>query len=74
MDVQFPAELESKLTEVATQQGRNPDDLVRDAVSRYLDEEARFVDAVKRGEQALKQGDYLTHEQVAERLQRFLRG
>jgi predicted transcriptional regulator len=48
--------------------------LVRDAVSRYLDEEARFVDAVKRGEQALKQGDYLTHEQVAERLQRFLRG
>jgi hypothetical protein len=28
---------------------------------------------VKRGEEALESGDYLTHEQVGRRLQRFLR-
>ena len=29
-------------------------------------------EAVKRGEDALERGEYLTHEQVGERLRRFL--
>ena len=29
--------------------------------------------AVKRGEEALQRGEYLTHEQVGQRLQRFLK-
>jgi hypothetical protein len=37
----------------------------------YLDEEARFAEAVVLGEEALRRGEYLTHEQ-AERLQGFL--
>jgi predicted transcriptional regulator len=36
------------------------------------EEEAPFVEAVKRGEEALQRGEYLTHEQVGQRLQRFL--
>ncbi|HZQ95466.1 MAG TPA: hypothetical protein VFA67_10690 [Candidatus Sulfotelmatobacter sp.] len=41
-------------------------------MARYFAEEDRFIEAVKRGEAALKHGDYLTHEQVGERLRRFL--
>jgi predicted transcriptional regulator len=41
-------------------------------VARYLDEEKRFVEAVERGEDALERGEHLTHEQVGERLRRFL--
>jgi predicted transcriptional regulator len=41
-------------------------------VARYFDEESRFVDAVRRGEEALQRGEYLTHEQVGQRLGRFL--
>ena len=41
-------------------------------MTRYFEEEARFVDAVKRGEDALHSGEYFTHEQVGQRLQRFL--
>jgi predicted transcriptional regulator len=41
-------------------------------VARYLDEEERFVEAVERGEDALERGEHLTHEQVGERLRRFL--
>ena len=37
-----------------------------------LDEEARFAEAVKRGEEAFERGEHLTHEQVGQRLQRFL--
>ena len=73
MEVHFTPELEAKLTHSAAQQGRNPDELVQDVIGRYFEEEARFVEAVKRGEQAFEGGEYLTHEQAGERLQRFLR-
>ena len=72
MEVHFTPELEAKLTYSAAQQGCKADELVRDLLTRYFDEEARFVEAVKRGEAALQQGEYLTHEQVGQRLQRFL--
>ena len=72
MEVHVTGELEAKLTHSAAQQGRNPDDLVHDALARYFEEEARFIEAVKRGEDAFERGEYLTHEQVGQRLQRFL--
>ena len=72
MEVHVTGELEAKLTHSAAKQGRNPDDLVQDVLTRYFEEEARFVEAVKRGEDALQRGEYLTHEQVGERIQRFL--
>lgn len=43
----FPPGVEEKLTHSAAQQGRNPDELVRDVVARYFEEEARFVNVVK---------------------------
>jgi len=73
MEVHFPPELEAKLAHSAAEQGRNADELVRDVVTRYFEEEARFTDAVMQGEDALKRGEYLTHDQVGRRLQRFLK-
>jgi predicted transcriptional regulator len=72
MEVDFTPELQERLAQAAAQQGRNPDELVRQVVSRYFDEQSRFVDAVLRGEDALQQGNHLTHEQVGQRLERFL--
>jgi len=72
MEVHFNSNLEARLTQRATQQGRQPDELAQDVVARYLEEEDRFAEAVKRGEDALERGEYLTHEQVGERLRRFL--
>jgi predicted transcriptional regulator len=73
MEVQFPPEVEARLERSAAQQGRHPDELVRQVVMRYVDEETRFVDAVTRGEQALDRGESLTHREVGKRLERFLR-
>ena len=73
MEVHFTPEQEAQLAQSAAQQGRNPDELVRQVVARYFDEESRFVDAVRRGEEALQRGEYLTHAQVGQRLERFLR-
>jgi predicted transcriptional regulator len=72
MEVHVTGELEAKLANSAARQGRNPADLVQDVLASYFEEEARFVDAIKRGEDALQRGEYLTQEQVGQRLQRFL--
>jgi len=72
MEVQFNSEIEARLAERAAQQCLSPDELVRDVVARYFEEEDRFVEAVKRGEAALERGEYLTHEQVGDKLRRFL--
>jgi predicted transcriptional regulator len=72
MEVHFSPELEAKLAHHAAEQGRNPDELVLDLVSRYLEEGARFIEAVTRGEDALERGESLTHEQVRQRLQQYL--
>ena len=72
MDVHVTGELETKLAHSAAEQGRNPDELVHDVLTRYFEEEARLVEAVKRGEEALQRGEYLTHDHVGRRLQRFL--
>ena len=40
-------------------------------LTRCFEEEARFTEAVHRGEEALHRGEHLTHEQVGHRLRRF---
>ena len=73
MQVHFTPELEAKLAQSAAQKGREPDELVQDVMTQYFDEESRFIEAVSRGEEALQRGEYLTHEQMGQRLERFLR-
>ena len=72
MEVQFTAEQEAQLAQLATKAGTDAAHLVKDAALRLLEEDARFVEAVKRGEDALSRGEYLTHDHVGQRLHRFL--
>ena len=72
MEVHFTPELQARLADRAAQNGLDTTEVVQDVVARYFEEEDRFVAAVKRGEAALARGESLTHEQVGERLRRFL--
>jgi predicted transcriptional regulator len=72
MEVHFTPDLEARLTARAAQEGHNLDETVQDVVARYFKEEDRFIEAVKRGEAALEHEEFLTHEQVGDRLRRFL--
>jgi predicted transcriptional regulator len=71
MEVDFDPALEARIAERANQEGLHPTEFVRDVVAQYLDEEDRFIAAVKRDEAALERGEYLTHEQMGERVRRF---
>ena len=72
MEVHFNPDLKERLTQRATREGRNLEETVQEVVARYFEEEDRFLEAVKRGEAALQRGESLTHEQVGDRLRRFL--
>jgi len=50
MEVHLTPEQQHQLAELANQRGRDADVLAQEAISRYLAEEARFVEAVKLGE------------------------
>jgi len=73
MEVRFAPEIEKKLSRSAAQQGRNPDELVQEVVAQNFDEEHPFIEAVSQDEAALQRGEYLAHDQVGQRLDRFLR-
>jgi len=73
VEVEFTPAVKARLTQRAIERGLNPKEVVQDLVARYFEEEDRFIEAVKRGEAALERGEFLTHEQVGERLRRFLK-
>ena len=71
VEVHLTPEQQQQLSELATHKGRDEVTLAQEAISRYLEEEARFVEAVTLGEAALERGDYLTRERVGKRLERL---
>ncbi|HYL72934.1 MAG TPA: hypothetical protein VEU96_01960 [Bryobacteraceae bacterium] len=73
MEVHLSPELEHQLSQLAIRQGRDADALAQEAISPYLEEEARFNDAVKLAEEDLDCGEYLTHEAVGRRLDRLFK-
>ncbi len=72
MEVHLKPEQASKLEQLANDRGRDADSLAQEAITRYLEQEARFLEAVKLGESQLERGEYLTHEEVGSRIERLL--
>jgi hypothetical protein len=71
MQINLTAEQEAQLSLIAAQEGKGADELAREVFSRGLAAEARFIEAVNLGEASLERGEYLTHGQVGERLNRL---
>ena len=74
MVVQLSGEQESQLAGIASLTGRDVDDLAREAVDRFLEEEARFHAALTAGREAAARGDFVPTDQVWARGERVLRG
>ena len=72
MEIHFTQEQEAQLSRIASTAGTDVESLIKNAALRLLEDD-RFRAAVIEGEEALKRGEYLTHEQVARHLERFLR-
>jgi predicted transcriptional regulator len=73
MEVHFNPDLQTRLTQRATQQGRNPDEWVQDVVARHLDDEERFLAAVEKGIAAAERGEFVEEEEMDARLERMFK-
>jgi len=73
MKIQLNSDQEARLTELAARDGRKTDDLVREAVDRFLDEEARFAEAVRLGLVAAENGDFVASDEVWASVERALK-
>ncbi len=72
MNIELTPDQEAHLTALAIRAGRSPDELAREAVSRFLNEEAHFAAAVRLGIAAADRGEFLPSDQVWEGVERIL--
>jgi predicted transcriptional regulator len=73
MEVPLQPEKEAKLAQIASQRGLKTDELAEQVLSRYLEDDTRFVEAVNLGLAAADRGDFVEHEAVGEKLKEILR-
>ena len=72
MKIRLTAEQETRLAELAARQGREANDLAREALTRYLEDDSRFVEAVVKGLASLDRGEFVTPAEVGRRIERLL--
>jgi len=73
MKIQLNPDQEARLSELAARNGRKTDDLVREAVDRFLDDETRFAEAIKLGLAAAENGNFVASEEVWAGVERALK-
>ena len=72
MEIQLSPEKEAQLQQLAARTGRDTAQLVQEAVDRLLDYETWFIQEVEKGLAAAERGDLLEHEEVVERIEKYL--
>jgi predicted transcriptional regulator len=73
MEVHFTPEQETQLSQIATRAGIDPEQLVKGAALRLLEEEARFRAAVRDGISQADRGEFIEEEEMDARLEQMLR-
>jgi predicted transcriptional regulator len=72
MEVPLQPEKEAQLAQIAAQRGLKTDELAREVLSRYLEDDRHFIDAVNLGLSAAERGDFIEHEEVGKKLNQIL--
>ena len=72
MEIHFTPEEEALLSKIATHIGTDPEQMIKDAALRLLEEDARFLDAVQRGIADADRGELIDEEEMDGRVKRML--
>jgi predicted transcriptional regulator len=73
MEVRLQPEKEAQLAQIAAQRGLKTDELAQQVLSRYLENDTRFIDAVNLGMAAADRGEFVEHDEVGAKIQKILR-
>ena len=72
MEVRLQPEKEAQLAQIAAQRGLKTDELAEQVLSRYLEDDKRFIEAVNIGIAAADRGEFLEHDEVGRRIKQIL--
>lgn len=72
MDIRLQPEQEAQLAEIAAQRGVNTDKLAAEVLTRYLEDDRHFIEAVNLGLSSAEQRDFVEHEEVGKALNKLL--
>ena len=73
MELHFIPEQEAQLAQIASQEGTDAQQLVKDAALRLLQEDARFRAAVREGSARADRGEFIEQQEMDARLEQMLR-
>jgi predicted transcriptional regulator len=73
MEVPLQPEKEAQLAQIAAQRGLKTDELAQQVLSRYLEDDRHFIEAVNLGLAAADRGEFIEHAEVGAKLQQILR-
>ena len=60
------------MAQIAAQRGLKTDELAEEVLSRYLEDDKHFVEAVNLGLAAAERGEFIEHEEVGKKLKQIL--
>ena len=69
MELHFTPEQQAQIAQIASKAGTAPERLVTNVVTRYLDEEARFLAAVEKGIAAAERDEFIEEEEMDVRVE-----
>jgi predicted transcriptional regulator len=73
MEVRLQPEKEAQLAQIAAQRGMKTDELAQQVLSRYLEDDSHFIEAVSVGLAAADRGEFVEHSEVGTKLRQILR-
>ena len=71
MEVHFSPDVETQLQQVASANGKNAEQLVKDTIARMLENQARFIAGVQRGIEQADRGEFVEHKDVLDRIDKL---
>jgi predicted transcriptional regulator len=71
MEVHFSPDVETRLQQLASSNGKDAEQLVQETVNRMLDNQARFIAGVQRGIEQADRGELIEHQDVVDRIERL---
>jgi predicted transcriptional regulator len=71
MEVRLDPALESKLSRLAAASGTDAEMLAKEAIERFVEYDAWFVNEVEKGLASANAGDLLTHDEVGARIEKL---
>jgi len=72
MEIRLLPEQQARLAAIAARDGRDVNELAREAIIRLLEDDARFAEAVKRGIAAADRSDFVGSADVWANVERIL--